>query len=397
MKSFLKTIAITAAIAVILTGCSKEPSAVGIKLLPAGEKFSAHETTYAAFADTVFTGVALNGGGTNILVGNSATVECRALLRFDNTIPESLATVQIDSARLDLTVNYSWNIPIPAPSATYDIEQVGTPWSSLTVTADSLSGLSISPTASIPISVTSQDSFNVGNILSGQVDTSLMRKWISISADTADTVTPRFFSIALVTHPGFTNVGIWGFTGFGTSTPPSLTLIYEKNGVKDSVILNSGEGTFFALAKGPPAAAYLDVQGGLALRSKVRFSMKPVSDSVNKAIINNATMQLTLNRSASLLGVGSVDSVVAYFSGSETPPDSVIASYYAYGYRQDTTSNIYVFNVTTMAQLWLNSPSNNFGVAVRSLGDNASVDYHAFYTVKDTAHTPRILVTYTKR
>jgi len=129
----------------------------------------------------------------------------------------------------------------------------------------------------------------------------------------------------------------------------------------------------------------------------VRFSMKPVSDSVNKAIINNATMQLTLNRSASLLGVGSVDSVVAYFSGSETPPDSVIASYYAYGYRQDTTSNIYVFNVTTMAQLWLNSPSNNFGVAVRSLGDNASVDYHAFYTVKDTAHTPRILVTYTKR
>ena len=400
MKQYWLSAVLLAVPALCFTGCSKEPSAVGIKLFPSSEKFAAHETTYAAIADTMFTASAVNGNGYNALVGNQSSVDCKALLRFTVTIPESLTTVKIDTARLSLTVNYSWNTSRPTPSASYDIKEVLTPWSAASVTIDSLNGLSLAATNSTPITVTSQDTFTVGKILTSQIDTSLVRKWITISADTVDTLTARFFSIAVITHPGLTNTGIWGFTGFGTSTPPSLVVIYEKNGVTDSVTLNVGETTFLATGPPLPSSNYLEVQGGISVRSRIRFSMKPVSDSANKAIINNATMQLTLDNSARILGLGSADSLIAYFGGNDSRLDSVISSNYVYGYRQDTTStanSVYVFSVTSMAQQWLNSPPNNFGVVIRAINDIGAVDRHVFYSLKDTARAPRILVTYTKR
>jgi hypothetical protein len=128
--------------------------------------------------------------------------------------------------------------------------------------------------------------------------------------------------------------------------------------------------------------------------------MKPISDSTNKAIINNATMKLTLNNSSSLLGVGTEDSLLAFFSGSDALPDSIQSTKFAYGYRQDasqTTNSVYIFSITTMVQQWINSPSNNFGVALRSLNDFSSVDKLVFYSIKDSTRAPNILVTYTKR
>jgi hypothetical protein len=177
-------------------------------------------------------------------------------------------------------------------------------------------------------------------------------------------------------------------------------VIYEKNGVTDSVTLNVGETTFLATGPPLPSSNYLEVQGGISVRSRIRFSMKPVSDSANKAIVNNATMQLTLDNSARILGLGSEDSLMAYFGGNDSRLDSVISSNYVYGYRKDTTSTangVYVFSVTSMAQQWLNSPSNNFGVVIRAINDIGTVDRHVFYSLKDTARAPKILVTYTKR
>lgn len=405
MKPYWKSVVLAATLGVSFIGCSKEPTAVGSKLFPNGEKFAAHDTTLSALGDTTTRVAPVNGSGFNVLVGNQSSIDCKALLRFDVTIPESLTTVQIDTARLSLTVNYSWNAASlitpasPATPATFDIDEVTTLWSAASVTADSLSSLSLAPTNSMPITVTSQDTFTVGKILTAQIDKHLLRKWIAISADTADTLTSRFFSIAVVTHPGLTNVGIWGFTQFGTSTPPSLVVIYEKNGVKDSVTFNTGEDTFLATGGLLPSPDYIEVQGGISIRSRVRFSMKPVSDSTNKVIVNNATMQLTLNNSASALGNSTEDSLLAFFSGSDAFPDSIQPASFAYGYRQDTsqTNSVYVFNLTTMAQQWINSPSNNFGVALRSLNDYSSVDKLVFYSIKSPTKAPKIVVTYTKR
>ena len=106
---------------------------------------------------------------------------------------------------------------------------------------DSLNILNLAPTNSALITITNQDTLSIGKTITTQFDTSLVRKWINIYADT---LLPRFFSIALVTKPGMTNGGIWGFSQFGSSSPPNLEIIYEKNGVKDSISLNSARALF---------------------------------------------------------------------------------------------------------------------------------------------------------
>ncbi|HTR81358.1 MAG TPA: DNRLRE domain-containing protein [Bacteroidota bacterium] len=394
--------------ALMLMGCSKAPTPVGINLFPNNEKFAAHDTTLGAIGDTTIHVSSVNGGGGSVLVGNQSSVDCKGLLRFYVTIPESLTSVQIDSAELSLTVSYSWDASVPATPSAFDVKEVTTPWSAVSVTVDSLNGLGLVQTNSSPFVLTSQDTLVPGKILTAQIDTSLIRRWITISADTADTLTPRFFSLAIVTDPAYSNVGVWGFSEFGSSTPPNLVIIYEKDGIKDSVYINVGESTFLATGPSLSSSSDLQVQGGISVRSKVFFDksalMKAISDSIvsTKAIINNATMMLTLDPASSLLGAGSEDSLVAYLAGSPVSPeypDSIQAGDFAYGYRQDTsqTNNVYVFNVTTMAQQWINSPSNNFGVSLRALNDNGSVDKLSFFSVKDSTKAPKISITFTKR
>lgn len=394
MSISLKLILLTLFLGCAIGGCSQDPASVGTKLIPGSEKFSAHDTSIIAIRDTTFKFAGPNGGGINVLVGNHSSVDATALLQFFTTIPALLDTVHIDTVKLSLTVSYTWNLGT-AP-AEFIVREVTTPWSAATVTVDSLATLNFVPTLST--SITDKDSISIGNVVTAQIDSSIVRKWINITKDTSK---PRFFSIALVTKPGMTNVGIWGFYQFGTSTPPSLKILYHsKDGVRDSIDLNSGSGTFLATKIPSLPSGFIDIQAGVSIRSKINFDLNPISDSINKAIVNNATMELTLNNAASRLGAGTPDSVLALIGGSDARPDSVSTAYFAFGYRKDalqTTNSVYTFSVTSMAQQWINNPSTYQGVVLRSLIDDSSVDKLSFYSSKDSTRAPRLFVTYTKK
>ncbi len=393
MKSFLKLKPLTFFLGLAIAGCSQDPTSVGTKLYPKAEKFTARDTSIISIRDTTFKFAGPNGGGSSVLVGNYSSVDAKALLQFFTTIPDSLTTVHIDTVKLSLTVSYTWNMGT-AP-AEFVIRKELTPWSAATVTVDSLASLYFAPTLSS--SITDKDSISIGNVVTALVDSSLVRKWINIAADGSK---PLFFSIALVTKPGMINTGIWGFYQFGTSTPPSLKILYSKNGVRDSIDLNSGSGTFLATKIPFLPSGFIETQAGISIRSKINFNLKPISDSIDRAIVNNATMELTLNNAASQLGVGTPDSVIAFIGGSDARPDSVSTAYFAFGYRKDateTTNSVYTFNVTTMAQQWINNPSTYQGVVLSSITDHSSVDKLSFYSSKDSTRAPRLFMTYTKK
>ena len=393
MNFFLKSILLIVFIGFVIAGCSQDPASVGTKLIPGSEKFSAHDTSIIAIRDTTFKFAGVNGGGASVLVGNYSSVDASALLQFFTTIPDSLTTVHIDTVKLSLTVSYTWNTGT-APQE-FIIREVTTPWSAGTVTVDSLATLNFAPTASN--SFTNKDSIAAGAVVTALVDSSLVRKWINITEDTSKA---RFFSIALVTKPGLTNTGIWGFWQFGTSTPPSLKVLYSKNGVRDSLEFISGSGTFLATKIPFAPSGYIETQGGISVRSKVNFNLKPISDSIGRAIVNNATMELTLNNQLSQIGAGSPDSVLAFIGGSDARPDSVSTAYFAIGYRKDaaqTTNSVYTFSVTSMAQQWINNPSTYQGIVIRSISDQSSVDRLLFYSSKDSTRAPKLFVTYTKK
>jgi hypothetical protein len=390
MNFFSKLLLLTFFLASAIAGCSEDPASVGTKLIPGSEKFSAHDTSIIAIHDTTFKFTGPNGGGPSMLVGNYSSAEATALLQFFTTIPDSLTTVHIDTVKLSLTVSYTWNMATVFPD--FIIREVTTPWSSATVTVDSLASLNFSPT--LPGSVANKDSIIIGNVVTARIDSSIVRKWINITVDTSK---PRFFSIAL--KPGGTNTGLWGFYQFGTSAPPSLKILYSKNGVRDSIDLNSGSGTFLATKTPFLPSGFIETQGGISIRSKINFNLKPISDSISRAIVNNATMELRLDTASSRLGAGSPDSVVAFIGGSDARPDSVSRDYFAVGYRKalQTTDIVYTFNVTSMAQQWINNPSTYQGIVLQSITDESSVDKLSFYSSKDLTRAPRLFVTYTKK
>ena len=388
---------------VICAGCSKEPNAVGINLIPGSEKFKAHDTTVASFNDTTFRAASVNGFAINVLTGNYSSVKCMALLRFTASLPDSLklAGVQFSSAKLNLTVNYKWPVTSTTIPGSFDVTEVTTPWSETTTPSDSLDAflLPVPHVVAPPITITTQDTITIGKVLSTQLDLATVRRWLTASPDSAGLLSVNL-NMAIVPGSGLTNVGIWGFTEFGTSTPPSLTLVYSENGIVDSVTLNTGEDTFLASGPSVSSLGLIETEGGISVRSRVRFYIKPISDSIGKAIINNAVLRLTPNTSASVLGLGSEDSLVAYFSGSASAPDSVQTSSYAYGYRQintQTTDTTYVFSLTSIVQQWINSPSNNFGITLRSINDVSSVDKLVFYNSQDPTRAPKLFITYTKK
>ena len=392
MKVYPNLFIIILFLVVSISGCSQSPTSVGNKLIPGSSKYSVHDTTIVAVSDTTFKFSQINGSSSSILVGNYSPVNATALLLFLATFPDSMATVQIDTAELTLSADYGWNVPFPPTPAQFDIKEVLSSWSS-TVTVDSV--LSFGPTNSPLITITNQDTLSVGRTITTQFDTSLVRKWINIYTDT---LLPRFFSIALV--PRTTNGGIWGFSQFGSGSPPNLEIIYEKNGVKDSVSLNVGQGTFFATSNPLQLSAGIQTQGGISVYSIVKFNLKPVSDSINKVIVNNATLLLTLKNSQSTIGFGAADSVTAYLAGSATQLDSVGATYFGYGYRKDTTqktNSVYTFNITSLIQQWINTPSTNFGAELREVDATSTVNKHVFYSSKDSTYAPKLTITYTRK
>ena len=397
MKVYPNIFIIILFVVVSISGCSQSPTSVGNKLIPGSSKYSVHDTTIVAVGDTTFKFSQINGSSSSILVGNYSSVNATALLLFLATFPDSMATVQIDTAELTLSADYGWNVPFPPTPAQFEIREVRSSWLASTVTVDSLNNLipNSASTNSALITVTNQDTLSVGTTITTQFDTSLVRKWINIYADT---LLPRFFSIALA--PRTTNSGIWGFSQFGSGSPPNLEIIYEKNGVKDSISLNVGQGTFFATSSPLQLSAGIQTQGGISVYSIVKFNLKPISDSINKVVVNNATLLLTLKNSQSTIGFGAADSVTAYLAGSATRLDSVGATYFGYGYRKDTTqktNTVYTFNITSMVQQWINTPSTNFGAELREEDATSTVDKHVFYSSKDSTYAPKLTITYTRK
>jgi hypothetical protein len=381
MKVYLKSSLLFLFFGVLLVGCSQEPTSVGSSLT--GAKFSAHETTIASIGDTSFTVATANGAGANVLIGKYSTVEAKALIQFTSTIPDSLTTCQVDTAELHLTVSYMWTMDTTTVGE-YEIREVQKQWSGATVTADSFSVTDFAG----QLVGTLKNTVSMGKELVAQLDTAFVHRW-------ADTSKSQFHSIALVAKSGTV---IWGFAPFGSSTPPFLRIKYHKDTHSDSLDLHLGEDTFLATRDPFQQSALIETQAGISVRSKINFDFKQISDSVSKAIVNNATMELTLKES--ILGVGMVDSVLALLGGSDAAPDSVAFSYYTYGSRKDKTqdtNNVYIFSVTPIVQLWINTPSNNHGIVLRSATDVSSVDKLEFYASGGVTLGPRILVTYTKK
>lgn len=378
-------------IAIYLAGCADKPKSIGNSLLPPDDMFNFAETTFTAISDTVYKVPLLNGYSTSNLVGKLSTgEEFITLLDFYYTsIVDSLYGAQIDTAEIRMTVNYRM---LPAsPPISFNIYEVLQSFSEGTFTSDSLTSSII---GTVPLGSFS-DSMNYGQMVTARItDTSVIRRWAD---DYLDTSKPDFYGFAI---RAVTTTGVIGFTPFDpySTVVPTLVIKYTRNGYHDSLFFRYGQDTYAEMFSTPPVYSELEVRGGVGVRAKLKFNVGSFS---SRQIVNNATLSLTVDTTASIYSGYSRDTLLALLAIPGSNIDSSTTSYFAYGLKKTNASSfpVYEFSITQMAQRWINNLSTNDGLTLRWLAESNTSEKIILFPLSDpdAAKRPKLKIIYAEK
>jgi len=373
-----------------MVGCSDDTDSVGNNLINPNEKFSIADTTLFAVRDTVFNVSSANGYGGSTVAGKSADMEAKAWLRFvPGTVPDSIKACTIDSVEMHLTVAYTWNAPVTG--AEFEVREALSGWTQGGLTRDSLSLTQIGSTVLGRIA----DSLVLNRELTVLLDTTSARRWITWALDATQPVMNGY----VITAKQGTTPGAFGFySSTSTSLYPEIVIhYYDKTGKRDSLTVTTSEDTFIATSA-VTTQPRLEVRGGVSTWSKLAFNASGLAAS---AVINNATLELTQDPSATLLGTGTTDSVYAFLSRTGGGPSLIDSTFRLNGKRKTGTSPaspVYEFTVTKYMQYLIAPGSPYDGIVIQAGYNTACVDHMTFHTSKDAdpAKRPRLLLTYSK-
>ncbi len=130
------------------------------------------------------------------------------------------------------------------------------------------------------------------------LNTQEVESWLEYAADTT------YFdkNYGMILFPDFSSSTIKGF--YSSENPsdlvPYVTVIYTKNNVKDTLILNISESVSLSDAPSSiiPASETFILQNGIAFGNILNFDLTKLPDNV---IVNNATLQFTLDNASSFI------------------------------------------------------------------------------------------------
>ena len=378
---------------ILFFGCAEKPKSVGNGLPNIDGVFNITDTTFYAASETTYAVTFAKGSGLSNLAGRiSATEEAVSLVNFlpDASI-DSLKGAKIDTVEFRLTVNYRYKSS--AVPVVFNVVEVQRSWSQSTFTSDSLASL----TLGTKIIGTFSDTMNYTVTSMARLDTLEIRKWAN---SYIDILQPKFYGFAIQAPSGVTN-GIIGFSTFDdfVSFVPQIFIRYTRNGRRDSLTFYSGQDTYATKYTGPTTYSPLIVRGGFGIRSKIRFD---ISSLVDKPIVNNASLELTLDTAASSFGGFSPDTITALLGMSNTITDQSDSTIYAYGFRTNTAAGqppVYSIKLTSIADRWVRAVNPNYGITLRWASEYGTVEKAVFYSTANTDITkrPKLKITYAKK
>ncbi len=377
----------------LISGCAEKPRSVGNGLPNIDGTFVIDTLTLFSVKDTAYIFPLETGFSLSNLTGRQSVTD--EMISMVNIIPDgyidSLKGARIDTAEFRMTVNYRFNPP--AGKILFNVVEIKRSWSQSTFTTDSVPFLLLGTT---PIG-TFNDSMQFGSTIKSLIDTNEVRRW---AASHYDTTAPNYYGFAVQSPVGINN-GVVGFSTFNDFTDfvPKIFIRYTKNGRRDSLIFYTGEDAFAQKTNRPSSFSGLMVQGGYGVRSKLAFDLSALRD---KPIVNNATLELTLDTAASSFGGYSPDTVTALLSISGTSLDQSDSTIFVYGLRTAATAArppVFTFRLTNMVDRWVRGVKPNYGITLRWSGEYGTVEKAVFYptSTADGSKRPRLHITYSKK
>jgi len=387
MNRFL-LVASLALIAAVTIGCSDDPNAVGIALLPSSDRITIDTLTIRSSSSATDT-ARVQGISTNLLLGKYNHLEARTLLEFDG-IPTDKPKATIDTALLTLHVNYRFMDS--SGLIAFDVDTLLRAWSSSTLTWDSLTENSYylpRPDTTFYSQVQAEDSILTVNIRP------VVAAWFL-----AQNSTPP--GIILVPDPLANLKFVLGFSNFvknAVDFRPSLKITYHDSTAADTttITLAPSQQLFVANSKLPVPKDTMYVQAGIAYRGQVWYpdSLFRAGSPLKNASVTKAVMTVYLNAPASLRNAYT-DNVIEARLALDSTSQPKVGSLYTQGTPNQNDSTMFTFDARIFIQQWLGG-TPNYGIVLRAGNEYASFDGFKFYGARsDSAHRPTLKVTYTK-
>ena len=389
MNRFL-LVALLVLIAAITIGCSDDPNAVGIALLPSSDRITIDTLTIRSSSSATDT-ARVQGISTNLLLGKYNHLEARTLLEFDG-IPTDKPKATIDTALLTLHVNYRFMDS--SGSIAINLYHLLLTWSSSTLTWDSLTENTYYQTTTKP-DTTFYSSVQAGDSILTVNIRPVVAAWFL-----AENSTPP--AVILVPDPLANLKFVLGFSNFvnnGGDFRPSLKITYHDSTAADTTTftLAPSQQLFVANSKLPVPKDTMYVQAGIAYRGQVWYpdSLFRTGSPLKNASVTKAVMTVYLNAPASLRNAYT-DNVIEARLALDSTSQPKVGSLYTQGTPNQNDSTMFTFDARIFIQQWL-AGTPNYGIVLRAGNEYASFDGFKFYGARsDSAHRPTLKVTYTK-
>jgi len=376
-------------VAVLFYSCSDSPTAagkqflkhdlVGVEKLDSQNDTLSQTSSYHKFVPTT-------GGSYQLLIGKLDNVEARTLIQFSIIIPDSLVSditsggATITGATLLFTRNYVYGDTLsPINVNAYEIKSS---WTSTGFTSDSLAGLTYSSNNVAASSVFSDTA------LALNLNTQLVSTWFSdiINGDSS-----LIKGILIVPASDGQVIGYQSLNDYG-GTAPYLSVILEKpNAYTDTLLFGTYQDLSVVTGNSPNISSQdIAVQGGLALRSKLKFDLSKLP---SKVVVNDAPLVLNINSVESILGTDSISSILAFrlvdpSADSFDSTKSIVLS---------RSGDTFSGNIATYVRDWVKG-ANNYGLLLISQDETGSVDLFSMYgSTASQANRPRLTIYYTNK
>ncbi len=389
MTKFILSFLLVPWVAVLFYSCSDSPTAAGKQFLKQDlvgvEKLDSQNDTLAQ-TSSYHKFVPIPGGSYQLLLGKLDNVEARTLLQLSIVIPDSLKSdissgnATIKNATLFFTRHYVYGDTLAPLSV--NVYEITSDWTSTGFTSDSLSKLTYNSN-NVATTFTTSDTGLAINL-----STQLMNNWFSyiINGDSSAIK-------GILISPGSASGKVVGYESLNYSggTAPYLSVIIQKPNVyTDSLIFGTYQDLSVVTGSLPNISSQeIAVQGGLALRSKLRFDLSKLPSNI---VVNDAPLFLNINSAESILGTDSISSIIAYrlvSAGSDSfdSTKSVVLS---------RSGNTFSGNIATYIRDW-EKGAGNYGLLLLSQDEVGSVDLFTMYgSTSPQANRPRLTIYYTK-
>ena len=378
---------------IIFFGCNDSPTDLGSEYLTQdGVIISKFDTSVDSMDQTFtpFIHVYSLASSDFVMVGAAENVTSQVLMKFvfgfADSIQQSILndSIIIKDAWIEMYKDYHFGDS--TANFDYEVRKINNLWTA-SFSADSFSTLTYDAT-----DLSSEHNIDSDTLYTFRIDHSLVESWLLHYADTT-----QASNNGILISPTASTRQIIGFTGYNYDAvdDPQLKIVFEKPGVYSDTITGYISSDISIVRGEMPSVSSENValQSSLSAQGILYFDLSVIPDD---AVVNSATLTLTVDESETKTGSTYTNSLRAYLFATTDTTDYGVNSDYVETLSRN--NNTFTGSVTDIVR-GIHSGTNNEGFLIKNSSDLNGVEIFAIKgsNAANISERPRLEIIYSRK